>query len=277
MQVTIESWLISHRIIRKEYLKHVVNRHLPIDGLFLWLAVWAAEQHVNVLHAGGIWTLRQCEIPVLTDATIVLVLGCFLTSPQMQLGCPKLEDNTYIKPLANAKMVQNRFVAIPRALNKPARNVTDRNEEVDMYATGPAMLIQDCLANILECTTSVYHEQICHWLEQNSADLPMIAKWLAVRGISLPEYQQILGNQGALDGLEVWAASMAFNQPINMVLEDSVWGTAHDGIDFMYPTFLLSDYDKFVPCALSCEDADQPAVAAAPPTSPMVVERSRGG
>ena len=147
-----------------------------------------------------------------------------------------------------------------------------------MYTTGPTMLIQDCLANILECTTSVYQEQIYYWLEQNSADLLMIEKWLVVRGILLSEYQQILGNQGALDGLEVWAASMAFDQPINVVPEDSVWGTTHNSIDFTYPTFLLSDYDKFVPCALSCEDVDQLAVAAPLPTSPtLMVERSKGG
>ncbi len=68
----------------------------------------------------------------------------------------------------------------------------------------------------------------------------MIEKWLAVRGISLQEYLEILGGNGSSDGLEIWAASMAMNQPVNVVMLDMIWSTAHEGLDFAYPTILLT-------------------------------------
>ena len=71
----------------------------------------------------------------------------------------------------------------------------------------------------------------------------MIEKWLAIHGLNLQEYLGILGNNGASDGLEVWAASLAMNQPLNIIMADSVWCKAHDGLDFSYPTFMLTSFE----------------------------------
>ena len=102
--MTIEQWLIQHGITRKEYLRQVVNRKVLADGLFMWLSVHAQAQHINIIHPGGIWSSRLSEVPVLTDAAIVLVLCCFLTSPKMTLS-DKKEDSFYIMPLSDLREV----------------------------------------------------------------------------------------------------------------------------------------------------------------------------
>ncbi len=96
--------MIQHGITRKEYLRQVVNRKVLADGLFMWLSVHAQAQHINIIHPGGIWSSRLSEVPVLTDAAIVLVLCCFLTSPKMTLS-DKKEDSFYIMPLSDLREV----------------------------------------------------------------------------------------------------------------------------------------------------------------------------
>ncbi len=54
LQITIKKWLMDHSITHKEYLRQIVNRCTIVDGLFLWLSVHASQQHINVVHPGGI-------------------------------------------------------------------------------------------------------------------------------------------------------------------------------------------------------------------------------
>ena len=104
LQTTIKKWLMDHSITHKEYLRWIVNRCAIVDRLFLWLSVHASQQHINVVHPGGIWTLRQSEIVVLTDATITLVVNCFLLSPKME--CFSVQDDSFfIKPLSDPHLV----------------------------------------------------------------------------------------------------------------------------------------------------------------------------
>ena len=55
-------------------------------------------QHLNVLHISEVWTTQHSELPVLTDATVVLILGCFLSTPYMVRTVPKDEDPEYVTP-----------------------------------------------------------------------------------------------------------------------------------------------------------------------------------
>ena len=81
--------------------------------------------------------------------------------------------------------------------------------------------------------------------------VPMIDKWLAVQGLNLQEYLGILGDNRTSDGLEVWVASLVMNQPLNAIMADSVWYTACDGLDFSYPTIMLTSFECGMFCALN--------------------------
>ena len=52
----------------------VMNCKSVVDGLFVWLAVVSQGCHINVLHAGGVWTTQVMEMVVITDPTIVYIL-----------------------------------------------------------------------------------------------------------------------------------------------------------------------------------------------------------
>ncbi len=78
IQTAVENWFICYGITKKQYLHFIINRHKPIDGLFVWLAVHATKSHLNILHTSGVWTSCHSDITVLTDASIVLVMNCTL-------------------------------------------------------------------------------------------------------------------------------------------------------------------------------------------------------
>ncbi len=220
IQTTNEKWLMDHGIMCKEYLRRVVNRYTIVDRLFLWLSVHASQQYINVLHPGGIWTSRWSEIMVLTDATITLVVNCFLLSPKIEQFSVQ-DDSSFIKPLSDPCLIQDNFVIMPKVLNRPVGDVQEWLDETGLYATGPQVLLQENLSRLMECSVVDYWEQICRWLQDNAVHVPMTEKWLAVQGLNLQEYLAILGGNGASDGLEVWAASLVMNQPLNMVMADS--------------------------------------------------------
>ncbi len=101
----------------------------------------------------------------------------------------------------------------------------------------------------------------------------MIEKWIAVRGMNLQEYLDMLSTGASVDGLELWAASMAMNILISVIMEDSIWSTDRAGVDLEGRCFILASYTDFVPCALDrdAENVVEELAAAAPPmTEPFV-------
>ena len=133
------------------------------------------------------------------------------------------------------------------------------------------MLLQENLSRLMECSVVDYREQICQWLQDNVIHVPMIEKWLAIWGLNLQEYLGILGSNGASDGLEVWAASLVINQPLNVVMADSVWCTAHDDLDFLYLTIMLISFECGMFCALDEQEQGELMQAAGPPTPTVKV------
>ncbi len=161
---------------------------------------------------------------MLTDAAVVLVLCCFLTSPKMTFG-DKKEDSFYIMPLSDPREVADCFVLVPKVLNHPIHNVDAYLEGVGMYALGLQVLIQNSLADLLECSVTDYREQICCWLYDWASEVPMIEKWIVVRGMNLQEYLDLLSTGMSVYSLELWAASLAMNILISVIMEDSIWST----------------------------------------------------
>ncbi len=160
-------------------------------------------------------------------------------------------------------------MVMPCTLNKPAIDVQGYLDETRLYVTSPPMPLQEILASLMECSVVDYCEQICRWLHDNATHVLMIEKWLAVQGISLQDYLQILGDNGSSDGLKVWAALMALNWLVNVVISDTIWSTTHEGLDFAYPTILLTSFEHGMLCALEEQEWDL-IMATAPPPPPVV-------
>ncbi len=187
VQTAVAGWLEKYGLTHKEYLHYVVNRRCPVDGLFLWLAVRVARQHVNLIHASVIWTSHHSEITVLTDASIIMIIGCFLVTPKMTCEVDT-EDTTYIKLFSDPRLAQTSFVEHPYALSDPIKNLSDRLEEIGLEMLGSNRPIQDLLAELWECDALVFCMQLCDWLQKWSLELPIVTKWLAMRGLDLDEY-----------------------------------------------------------------------------------------
>ncbi len=131
-QIAIENWLISYGITRKQYLCFVVNRCKPIDGLFVWLVVYATRNHLNILHTSGVWTSRRNDITVLMDASVVLVVNCALFTPKMSHNAIKKCDDKYVELLCDPRPSLQNFVSMPRILNNPVHDVAEYIEEIGL-------------------------------------------------------------------------------------------------------------------------------------------------
>ncbi len=134
-----------------------------MDRLFLWLAVWVVRQHVNLIHASGIWTSCQSEITVLTDASIIIIIECFLVTPKMTHEVDT-EDSTYVRLFSDPRLAQTSFVEHLHALSDPIKNLLDRLKEIGLETLGSSRPIQDLLAELWECDALVFYMQLCDWL-----------------------------------------------------------------------------------------------------------------
>ncbi len=77
----IDEWLQQAATSRAQYMSKVVNRKSSMDGLFVWLAAVSQDCHVNIMHTRGVWTTHASELVVMTDASIVYIMCCFLSMP----------------------------------------------------------------------------------------------------------------------------------------------------------------------------------------------------
>ena len=121
VQTVVENWLISYSIMRKQYLCFVVNRRKPIDGLFLWLSVHTMRQHINVLHASGVWTSRCSDITILTDASLVLILNCCLVTKLMTREEIQKRDDEYTEQVCDPHQCLQNYIHMPWILNNPVK------------------------------------------------------------------------------------------------------------------------------------------------------------
>ncbi len=248
VQTVEENWLISYGITRKQYLCFVVNRRKPIDGLFLWLLVHTMRQHINVLHASGVWTSRCSDITVLTDASLVLILNCCLVMKCMTREEIQKRDDEYTEQLCDPYQCLQNYVHMPRILNDPVKNIEECMDEIGLCQMRPDAPIQEHLASLLEYDVTEFRHQLVRWIRQFELDVQIISSWLAIRGLTIEEYVAILEQGCDSDGLEVWIALVALGQPLNMIFELTVWSTAVNGFDHAYPSLLLTSHATAVLC-----------------------------
>ena len=122
------------------------------------------------------------------------------------------------------------------------------------------------MAFLLECDVHAYQLQLAQWIHQYESDVPIIVSWLVIHGLTVDEYVALLEQQRESDGLEVWAASMALGQPINVIFCDMVWSISVEGFDHSHPSLLLTSHATAVLCEeIPNEDDLSHLGTAAPP------------
>ncbi len=244
MARVVDMQLLDAGITCKQYLSWVVNHGLAVDGLFVWLATNLMKQHINIIHATGIWTMRASELVIMTNAALVFIMDCFLIVRKMHLDSVKgSESNSeYIRPFVAACETEGYFVQIPQVLNNPVKDCCEKAIDAGLELVGLSKPIQDLLVDQLSCSVEDYCESLISWMNVNCGEVHMLEKWLAVRGLDLGSYVQHLADGGTSDGLELWAASRAMNCPITVVMESNVFSTALDCPDFGQLTFMLDSY-----------------------------------
>ena len=206
-----------------------------MDYEFVWLSVVSQGCHINVLHAGGVWTTQVTELVVMTDPTIVYILWCFLSTLGMYLSDSTKDlsmDSEYITPFLSVLETECFYIMVPRVLNDPIHNLASHLDEARLCAHPPTKPLQELLSDSLQCSVEEYHKIMVDWLGHEAANVPIIKKWLAVHGLILVDYLTYLRSIGTLDRLELWAFSLATNKAVTIVQESSVWSTSVQGTDF---------------------------------------------
>ncbi len=231
------------------------------------------KQHLNVLHTSGIWTSRHSDITVLTDASVVLILNCCLVTKWMSRDEILKRDDEYTEQLCDPHQCLQNYIHMPWILNDPVKNISEWMDEIGLCQMRPDAPIQEYLASLLEWDVSDFRQQLVRWIQQYKLDVQIISSWLAIRGLTIEEYIMILEQGCESDRLEVWIASMALGQPLNIIFESSVWSTAFDGFDHSYPSLLLTSHATAILYEEERE-VDEPDLshlgAAAPPVLPLL-------
>ena len=135
IQTTIADWLNIHGLSRCQYARSMSCSEAKADGLFIWLAVQCVKQHLNLMHASGIWTLCKSEYIVMTDLAIVLLISGFLSVTKMGMA-EQLDDSVYLTQFKNPVETQEYYTSVPQVLNKPVLDLGSHLEEIGMHVCG---------------------------------------------------------------------------------------------------------------------------------------------
>ncbi len=179
----IDSWLLATNTSHAQYMMKVVNCKSAVDGLFLWLSAVSQSCHINLLHAGGLWTTRESETVVMTDPTIVYILQCFLSTPAMHLSTLDKNnsmDSEYVAPFFNPLEMEKVYSTIPQVLNDPVHDMNSRLVKVGLTLISTVKPLQCLLVDSLQCPVDTYCTMMVDWLGQVSSSIPMVEKWLAI-------------------------------------------------------------------------------------------------
>ena len=181
-------------------------------------------------------------------------------------------DDEYTEQLCDPHQCLQNYIHMPWILNDLVKNISKWMDETGLCQTRLDAPIQEHPVSLLECNMSDFRQQLVRWIWQYELDVQIISSWLAVRGLTIEEYITILEQGHESDRLEVWIASMALSQPLNIIFESLVWSTAFDGFDHSYPLLLLTSHTTVILCEEE-RVADKPDLshlgAAAPPVLPL--------
>ena len=251
VQEILQTWLQQTSLTKARYLTAVSNLGSAPDGLFLWLIAQCLGIHLNLIHANGIWTMRRDTILDLHDPVIVFALGHFMAMQEVGAKDPnadKKADSMEVDlHFGDPWQVLDNFVPSPPKLNRPVHDLSACCDEVGLVPFGEPEHLQDLLADLVQVPQGEYRQSFVTWLRHCTMHLPPVFNWLSSCGLIIDEYCQHLLEDGISDGLKVWLLCLAANVQIN-ILQDHMWGSSQQGVDFAFLTFVLTSYGFAVPC-----------------------------
>ncbi len=150
VQTTIADWLNVHGLLRHQYARSMSSSKAKADGLFVWLAIQCIKQHLNLMHASGIWTLHKSEYVIMTDPTIVLLISSFLLVTKVSMA-ELLDDSIYLAQFKNPLETQAQYISVPQVLNKPVLDLGSCLEEIGMHVCGDCTLLHHIMAWFFDC------------------------------------------------------------------------------------------------------------------------------
>ncbi len=149
VQTTIADWLNICGILRHQYARSISSSKSKADGLFIWLAVHCTKQHLNLIHASGIWTSCKSEYVVTTDPAIVLLILGFLSVTKMGT-VELLDDCVFLAQFKYLMETQDHYIPVPQVLNKPVLNLGSWLEEIGIYVCGDHALLYHIMAQLFD-------------------------------------------------------------------------------------------------------------------------------
>ncbi len=209
--VVVDAWLLQEGLTMLQYLSCVSIEGSQIDGLFLWLASHACQEHLNLVHGNGVWTTRTTGMPDLHDVVIVLTLDKFLASPHV---CVVQQLSKSAVKWGLPDSWASDFVQTPCVLNSPICDLDLHLAEIGLVpsAAGPQPLHQ-ILATLMG---GDYHDDVADWILEYKSSLLPVTQWLASHGLDIPDYVQHLHGDSPCDGLELWLVPHYQKTPINV-------------------------------------------------------------
>ncbi len=200
-------------------------------------------------------------MPNLQDPVIVLTLSAVLAAPSVVGdGQEKEKSEQFYDAIQNMPApdaILDRFAVVPDVLNKLVKNIQEKCEEIGLALFGEEVALTVLLAKLLRIPHDQYWLLLVEWLQFYEKLLPQVKHWTSAQGLSVVDYIEHLHVDSAADGLEVWLSSLASRIAVNIVQEDHVWGSSHEGIDFSKPTYVLTGFGQAVSCLLEQDSATE--------------------
>ncbi len=125
-------------------------------------------------------------------------------------------------------------------LNHPVSSLHDKLDEAGLVPVSEELSLPGLFAHRLGYTEQAFQAMLIQWMGLYCSKVPMIEKWLVIRGLTLADYISHLQEGGTSDSLELWMASMAMNTLLNIFMEDEAFSTAVTGLDLDQPSLVLT-------------------------------------
>ena len=150
VQTTIADWLNICGILKHQYARSISSSKSKADGLFIWLAVHCAKQHLNLIHASGIWTSHKSKYVMMTDPAIVLLILGFLSVTKID-AVDLLDDSVFLAQFKHLMETQDHYIPVLQVLNKPVLDLGSWLEEIGMHVCGDCTPLHYVMAQIFDC------------------------------------------------------------------------------------------------------------------------------
>ncbi len=161
------------------------------------------------------------------------------------------------------------FFEIPPVLNYPVCSLCDKLDKTGLVPVSEELSLLGLFALRLGYTEQTFWATLIQWMGLHCSEVPMIEKWLVVRGLTLADYISHLWEGGTSDSLELWMASLATNTLINIFMEDKAFSMAVTWLDLGQPSLVVTSFHSGV----WCREGEEEASAVALPPSPITLRK----